>query len=126
MNTATLVGNLTDDVDVRYSDQGTAVAKMTVAVSRRVRRNGQWTQQTDGFFVVTAFAQLAEHAANSVGKGSRVMVTGRLKQDSYEDSGGVRRSSVQLIAEEIAPSLRFATAEVTKATGDDGGDAEEG
>lgn len=126
MNTATLVGNLTDDVDVRYSDQGTAVARMTVAVSRRVRRNEQWTDQTDGFFQVTAFAQLAEHVADSVGKGSRVVVTGRLKQDSYDDRDGVRRTSVQLIAEEIAPSLRFGTADIAKANVDDTDDDPEG
>lgn len=111
MNTATLIGNLTDDIDLRHTADGTAVATMTVAVSRRVRRNGGWADQLDGYFDVTAFEQLAEHAADNLGKGSRVVVTGRLKQDRYDDQHGVRRTAVQLIAAEIAPTLRFGNVE---------------
>lgn len=114
MNTATLIGNLTDAVDLRYSPDGTAVAKVAVAVSRRVRRNGEWVDQLDGYFTVTAFAELGEHAADSLSKGDRVLITGRLTQRNYENREGTRRTSIEVIAEDIAPALRFATADVVK------------
>ncbi len=119
MNTATIIGNLTDEPLLRYTTDGKPVANMTVAVSRRVRRDGEWTDQLDGYFDVVAFGTLGEHAADSLAKGTRVLVAGRLQQDSYEDRQGVRRTAVQLVAEDIAPALRFATAQVTKASSDD-------
>lgn len=121
MNTATMIGNLTDEPQLRYTTDGKPVAKMTIAVSRRVRRDGEWTDQLDGYFDVVAFGTLGEHAAESLAKGARVLATGRLNQDSYDDREGVRRTAVQLVAEEVAPALRFATAEVAKASPSDDG-----
>lgn len=114
-NTATLVGNLTDNPELRYTKDGSPVASLSLAVSRRVRRDGQWADQLDGYFDVTCFGKLAEHAADSLHKGARAMATGRLEQSSYDDRNGVRRTAVKLIADEVAPALRFATAEVHKA-----------
>lgn len=119
MNSTTLTGNLTDHVDLRYTTNGQAVANFTVAVNRRYRNgDGSWEETTDGFFRVAAFGQLAEHAAASLVKGTRVLVTGRLSQDNYTDRDGNPRTSLQLVADDVAPSLIFATATVTKATRD--------
>jgi single-strand DNA-binding protein len=111
-NTVTLVGNITRDPELRFTSSGQAVATFGLAVNRRFQRNGQWEENTS-FFNITCWSQMAENAATSLGKGSRVLVTGRLEQRSYE-SQGEKRSVVEVIADEIGPSLRWATAEVTK------------
>jgi single-strand DNA-binding protein len=111
-NTVTLVGNLTRDPELRFTSSGQAVASFGLAVNRRFQRNGQWEENTS-FFNITCWSQMAENAATSLGKGSRVLVTGRLEQRSYE-SQGEKRSVVEVIADEIGPSLRWATAEVTR------------
>lgn len=116
MNTVTLIGNLTDDPVLRYTGDGKAVAHLTVAVSRRVRGEDGFVDRLDGYFKVVAFGDLADHILETHRKGARVLVTGRLSQDSYDDDQGVRRSAVRIMAEDVAPSLRFATAAVTKAT----------
>ncbi len=91
MNTVTIIGNLTRNPELRYSEQGTAVANLTVAVSRRRQQNGKWTDQLDGYFDVVAFQGVAEHAGEGLHKGDRVLVAGRLRQESYTDRNGTRR-----------------------------------
>jgi single-strand DNA-binding protein len=122
-NTVTLVGNLTRDPELRFTSSGQAIATFGLAVNRRFQRNGAWEENTS-FFNITCWAQMAENAATSLGKGSRIVVTGRLEQRSYETQGGDKRSVVDVVADEIGPSLRWATAEVTRnerRAPDDGG-----
>ena len=112
-NTVTLVGNITKDPDLRYTTGGRGVASFGLAVNRRWQSNGEWTEQTS-FFNVVAWADLGENAAASLPKGSRVIVTGRLEQRSYEDREGVKRSVTEVIADEIGPSLRWATCQIER------------
>src|SRR5262245_59279115 len=122
-NTVTLVGNLTRDPELRYTQGGRATASFGLAVSRRYQVNNEWQEQTS-FFNVVAWAQLAENAAASLGKGSRIIVTGRLEQRSYETQQGEKRNVFEVIADELGPSLRWATAQIEKtsrASGDSAG-----
>jgi len=122
-NTVTLVGNLTRDPELRYTQGGRATASFGLAVSRRYQVNNEWQEQTS-FFNVVAWAQLAENAAASLGKGSRIIVTGRLEQRSYETQQGEKRNVFEVIADELGPSLRWATAQIEKtsrASGDSSG-----
>ena len=113
-NTVTVVGNVTRDPELRFTSSGQAVATFGLAVNRRWQnRNNEWEESTS-FFDVTCWAQMAENVAESVTKGTRVLVTGRLEQRSWETNDGEKRSKVEIVAEEIGPSLRFATAGVTK------------
>jgi len=112
-NSVTLVGNLTRDPELRYTQGGRATATFGLAVSRRYQVNNEWQEQTS-FFNVVAWAQLAENASASLTKGARVIVTGRLEQRSYETQQGEKRSVVEVIADEIGPSLRWATAQVER------------
>jgi single-strand DNA-binding protein len=82
-------------------------------VSRRYQQNGEWQEKTS-FFNITAWGQLGENAASSLSKGSRTIVTGRLEQRSYETAEGEKRSVVEVVADEIGPSLRWATAQVDR------------
>ncbi len=75
---------------------------MTVGVSRRVRQDGEWRAELDGYFRCVAFGELAEHAAQSLRKGMRVLTTGRLRQDSYENADGKRRTAVEIVLEDVA------------------------
>jgi single-strand DNA-binding protein len=111
-NTVTLVGNITRDPELRFTNAGQAVATFGLAVNRRFQRNGEWEEQTS-FFNVTCWAQMAENVAQSCPKGARVLVTGRLEQRTYE-SNGEKRSVVEVIADEVGPSLRWATADIQK------------
>ena len=115
MNTITIAGNLTRDPDIRYTRDGQASVTFSLAVNRRFQKPGsaEWEESTS-FFDVVAWRDLAEHVALSLGKGTRVLVMGRLEQRSWETEDGERRSKVELVAEEIGPSLRFATAEVQR------------
>jgi single-strand DNA-binding protein len=114
-NTVTVVGNITRDPELRFTSSGQAVASFGLAVNRRWqnRQSGEWEEDTS-FFDITCWAQLAENVAESCQKGARVLVTGRLDQRSWETEGGDRRSKVEIIADEVGPSLRWATAAVTK------------
>ena len=113
-NTVTVVGNVTRDPELRFTSSGQAVATFGLAVNRRWQnRNNEWEESTS-FLDVTCWAQMAENVAESVTKGTRVLVTGRLEQRSWETNDGEKRSKVEIVAEEIGPSLRFATAGVTK------------
>ena len=115
-NSVTLIGNLTDDPELRYTPNGVPVANMRVAVNRRVRNSqtGDWDDRLDGYFTVNVWRDHAENAAESLHKGTRVIVVGRLEQRSWETQEGEKRSVVEVFIEEIGPSLRWATASVNK------------
>jgi len=107
--TTAIVGNLTDDPEVRYTQDGIARAVFRVAVSGR-------REQEPSFFTVIVWRDQAEHAAESLAKGSRVVVVGRLQQRTWTAEDGSARSVVEVVAEELGPSLRWATATTTRAT----------
>lgn len=125
-NTVTITGNATREPELRFTPSGQAVASFGVAVNRRWqnRQTQEW-EEAVSFFDVTAWAQLAENLAESVTKGTRVTVTGRLDQRSWETQDGDKRSKVEIVADDVAISLRWATAEVMKneRTGNFGGGA---
>lgn len=113
-STVTLVGNLTRDPELRYTTGGRGVASFGLAVNRRYQVNGEWQEQTS-FFPVVAWGTLGENLAASVTKGTRLMVTGRLEQRSWETLEGEKRSVIEVVADEAGPSLRWAQATVEKA-----------
>lgn len=122
-NSITLVGNLTRDPELRFTQGGRPLASFGLAVNRRYQVNGEWQEQTS-FINVVAWGQLGENAAASLAKGARTMVAGRLEQRSYETQDGDKRSVVEVVADEIGPSLRWATAQVERTdrrSGDGGG-----
>lgn len=112
-STVTITGTLTRDPELRFTQGGRGVATLGVAVNYRYQRNNEWVEEAS-FFNVTAWASLGENAAASLTKGMRVIVTGRLQQRSYDTQQGEKRSVVEIIADEIGPSLRWATAQVEK------------
>jgi single-strand DNA-binding protein len=114
-NTVTVIGNATREPELRFTNTGQAVATFGLAVNRRWqnRQTNDWEEATS-FFDVTCWAQMAENVAESVAKGARVIVTGRLEQRSWETQDGDKRSKVEIIADEVGPSLRWATAQITK------------
>ena len=116
--TITVAGNLTGDPDLRYTPTGVAVASFTVAASRRVydQDTGQWKDGDTLFLRCSVWRHLAEHAAESLGKGMRVVVTGRLRQREYETTEGDKRTVYEVDADDVGPSLRWATAKITKTT----------
>lgn len=117
-NQITIIGNLADDPELRYTPSGTAVTNVRVAVNRRRRdpQTNEWTDQLDGFFTCNIWRDHAENVAESLTKGTRVLVTGRLRSRSYEDQQGQTRWVTEIEADEICPSLRWATAKVSKVT----------
>jgi single-strand DNA-binding protein len=121
-NSITVVGNITRDPELKFLNSGQAAVRFSVAVNRRWqnRQTQEWEERTS-YFEVTGYGSMAENAANSLTKGARVVVTGRLEQRSWETDQGERRSVVEINADEIAPSLRFATATVTKVPRPEGG-----
>jgi single-strand DNA-binding protein len=108
--TTIICGNLTDNPELRFTPNGAAVANFRVAVTPRVKDGESWKDGDTSFFRVNAWRSLAEHAADSLSKGDRVIVLGRLKARSWETPEGERRSVVEIEADEIGPSLRWATA----------------
>jgi len=109
------VGNLTRDPELRYTPTGQAVVKFGIAVNRfYVNRNGEKIEQTD-FFNVNAWRSVAVNVAESLTTGARVLVTGRLQSRNWETEDGAKRCTVEIEAEEVAASLRFATGASTKA-----------
>jgi single-strand DNA-binding protein len=112
-----LVGNLTDDPEVRFTPQGTAVASFRLAVTPRVNDGGTWKDGDTSFFRVNAWRDLGEHVTDSLSKGDRALVLGRLKTRSWETPEGERRSVVEVEAEEVGPSLKWATATPQRANG---------
>ena len=119
-NSVTLVGNLTRDPELRFTQGGRPLAQFGLAVNRRYQQNGEWQEQTS-FFNVVAWGQLGENAAASLHRGARIMVSGRLEQRSYETQDGDKRSVVEVIADEMGPSLRWATAQVERTDRREGG-----
>jgi len=114
-NSTTITGNLTRDPEVRYTRDGQASTLLGVAVNRRWqdRTTKEWEESTS-FFDVVCWRDLAEHVALSLSRGMRITVTGRMEQRTWETDEGDRRSKVEIVADEIGPSLLFATAEVQR------------
>ncbi|AEH07703.1 single-strand binding protein [Candidatus Protofrankia datiscae] len=114
----TVVGNLTADPELRFTPAGVAMARFTVAATPRAfdKTRNTWIDGEAMFLGCTAWRTLAEHTAESLTKGTRVVVTGRLRQHHWTTDTGEKRSAFGLDVDEIGPSLRFATAKVTKAT----------
>jgi len=119
----TVVGNLTADPELRYTQGGLAVANFTIASTPRTfdRQTNDWKDGDALFLRASCWREFAEHVAGSLTKGSRVVATGRLKQRNYDDRDGNKRTSIELEVDEIGPSLRYATAQVTRASGGGGG-----
>lgn len=117
-NTVTLVGNATRDPELRFTPSGTPVCTFGVAWNRKYERDGEEVEEVS-FFDVTCWQKLAENVADSVEKGTRVIVHGRLDQRSWENDDGEKRHKVELVADEVAPSLRWATATVDRNSRDD-------
>lgn len=115
----TIVGNLVDEVELRFVPNGAAVAKFRIASTPRVydKQTQAWQDGDSLFLSCSVWRQAAENCAETLQKGMRVIVQGRLKQRSYEDREGVKRTVMELEVDEIGPSLRSATAKVTKAGG---------
>jgi single-strand DNA-binding protein len=115
-NQVVIVGNLTRDPELRYTPNGAALVKFGVAVSRRVKDDvtGQWKDAETSFFNVTAWRSLAENVAESLTQGTRVVVVGRLRTNSWETPEGDKRSTVEIEAEEIGPSLKWAAAKIER------------
>jgi single-strand DNA-binding protein len=114
-NSITLVGNITRDPELRFTPSGQPTATFGLAVNRRWqnKQTQDWEEATS-FFDVVCWREMAENASESLQKGSRVIVTGRLEQRSWENQEGEKRSKIEVVADEIGPSLRWATAEVKK------------
>jgi single-strand DNA-binding protein len=121
----TVVGNLTADPELRFTPSGAAVANFTVASTPRMfdRQTNEWKDGEALFMRCNVWRQAAENVAESLTRGARVVVTGRLKQRSFETKEGEKRTVVELEVDEIGPSLRYATAKVNKVSrGSGGGD----
>jgi single-strand DNA-binding protein len=124
----TVVGNLTADPELRYTQNGLAVANFTIASTPKVfdRQANEWKDGDALFLRASVWRDFAEHVAGSLTKGSRVIAQGRLRQRSYQDREGQQRTSIELEVDEIGPSLRFATAQVTRTSSGGGRGASTG
>ncbi|MBP8212036.1 MAG: single-stranded DNA-binding protein [Ilumatobacteraceae bacterium] len=110
----TITGNITRDPELRFTPNGQAVATFGVAVNRKWKDARGEQQEQTSFFDVKCWRELAENVTNSLTKGDRVIVTGRLEQRSWETDAGDKRSKVEIVADEVGPSLRWANATVTR------------
>lgn len=119
----TVVGNLTADPELRYTQNGLPVANFTIASTPRFfdRQANEWKDGEPLFLRASVWREFAEHVAGSLTKGSRVIATGQLKQRSYQDREGNNRTAIELQVDEIGPSLRYATAQVTRSASSSGG-----
>ncbi|MFD9853429.1 single-stranded DNA-binding protein [[Kitasatospora] papulosa] len=115
----TIMGNLVDDPELRFTPNGHAVAKFRIASTPRTfdKQANEWRDGDGLFLTVTAWRSLAQNIAESLARGNRAIVHGALKQRSYEDREGVKRTVYEIEAEDVAPSLQRATAAITKTTG---------
>lgn len=123
-NEVTIVGNVTRDPEIKFTQGGQAVANFGIAYNTRKKTSsGDWEDAAPMFFDITCWGTLAENVGDSISKGDRVVVVGRLEQRSWETKEGDKRSKVEVIAEEVSPSLRWATCDVkrTEKRGDSGG-----
>jgi single-strand DNA-binding protein len=121
--TVTVVGNLTADPELRFTPSGAAVASFTIAASSRYmdRQTNEWKDTDPVFMRCSVWRQYAENVAESLQKGMRVIVQGRLKQRSYETREGEKRTVVEMEVDDIGPALRYATAKVTRTARGEGG-----
>lgn len=119
LNIVTVEGNLVADLELRFTNNGTPVANLTVAVNHSRKVGDGWEDEAN-FVDVTLFGALAEQATETFDKGDRVIVNGRLAQRNWEDNDGNKRSKLEIVAEVVAPSLRYATAAITRIKRDDG------
>jgi len=121
--TLTIIGNLTNDPELRFTPSGAAVANFTVASTPRMfdRQSNEWKDGETLFMRCSVWRDAAENVAESLQRGSRVIVTGRLKSRSYETKEGEKRTVVELEVDELGPSLRYATAKVNKTSRGGGG-----
>ena len=114
-NQIIITGNLTDDPELRYTPNGAAVVKFRVAVNKRYKDEaGNWKDGETSYFTVNAWRTLAENVAESLTRGTRVVVAGRLQMRSWETQDGDKRTVVEIEADEVGPSLRWATAKVER------------
>ncbi len=120
-NTVTVTGNVTRDPELRFTPTGQAVCSFGIAVNRRWqnRQTQEWEEQVS-FFDITAWSQLGQNVADSISRGTRVTVTGRLDQRAWENAEGEKRSKVEIVADDVAASVRWATVEVVKNERSDG------
>jgi len=120
-NTVEVTGNITSDPELKITPSGTAVCRFGLAWNRRFQQDGEWQEEAH-FFDVTCWRDLAENVAESLTKGDRVVVSGRLEQSRWEDKEtGQNRSKVGVVADDVATSLRWATVEVTRVEREEGG-----
>jgi len=113
VNSVTLIGNLVDDPELRFTPSGVAMTKVRFAVNKRYQKDGEWQEETS-FFGGTCWRDMAENVAESLSKGLRVIVVGELQQRQWETQEGDKRSIVEVDIKEIGPSIRWATTTVTK------------
>lgn len=111
----TVVGNLTADPELRFTQNGLPVVNFTIASTPRTLKDGEWKDGDALFLRASCWREFAEHVAGSLTKGMRVIAQGRLRQRSYQDREGNQRTAIELEVDEIGPSLRYATAQVTRA-----------
>ncbi len=121
----TLIGNSTADIEIRYSQAGKPVGNLTVAVSDRKfdKKSNQWVDGDTWFARCVILGEMAEHAAASIPKGTRVVAVGKIAQREWQDRDGQKRVSVEVVVDEIGPSLRYATAQVTRTGGTAGAES---
>ena len=124
----TVVGNLTADPELRYTQNGLAVANFTIASTPRNfdRASNEFKDGETLFLRASVWREFAEHVAGSLTKGTRVIATGRLKQRDYQTKEGEKRTSIELEVDEVGPSLRYATAQITRAASSRDGGAQGG
>ena len=115
-NQVMLVGNLTDDPELRFTPNGAAVANFRLAVTPRVREGDSWKDGETSFFRINVWRQQAENVAETLQKGTRCIVVGRLRTRSWETPEGEKRSVTEVEADELGPSLKFATAKVERSS----------
>lgn len=124
----TLSGRLVRDPELRYAASGTPVARFAVVTSRRVKdqQSGEWSDKDTTFWECVAFKQLAENVAESLEKGTAVIVQGNAAQEEWEDRDGNKRRSVKVTVDDVAPSLRWASAQVKRAEREKAGQSADG
>lgn len=115
-NTITIIGNITRDPELRFTQGGTAMCNLGVAVNRRYQQNGEWVDAPTQFFNVTVWGQPGENAGASLQKGDRVVVIGRIEFREYETKDGGKQRTHDIVADEVAPSLKWATASIERTT----------
>lgn len=119
VNQVLIEGNIVADPELRFTNGGVAVSNLTVAVNHSRKVGEEWVDEAS-YVDITLFGQLAEQAVETFNKGDRALVTGRLAQRNWEDNEGNKRSKLEIVAELVAPSLRYATAEITRIKREDG------